>query len=119
MWARVSRWIIAASIGVVMSSVGCAGKPPAEPATQVRRPLVADDSVVHAFDTRLETRLVDRLELDYFLRDRDIRIDVVDGVVDLSGEVWTPLEKQRAGDLVRHVTGVIDVANHLDIRPPQ
>ena len=64
----------------------------------VDSPSCADDSLVQAFDTRLEVRLVDRLELDNFLRDRDIQVEVVDGVVDLTGQVWTPLEKQRAED---------------------
>jgi osmotically-inducible protein OsmY len=85
----------------------------------VRQPIVADDSLVHAFDTRLEMRLADRLELDSFLRDRDIQIEVVDGVVNITGEVWTPLEKQRVGDLIRNVAGVIDVANELAVRPPE
>ena len=86
---------------------------------QVRQPIVEDDSLVHAFDTRLEMRLVDRLELDTFLRDRDIQVEVVDGVVNITGEVWTPLEKQRVGDLIRNVAGVIDVANDLVVRPPE
>jgi osmotically-inducible protein OsmY len=118
MWTWATRWLIAALIGSAMTTIGCGQAKPVE-SVRVRQPIVADDSVVHAFDTKLETRLVDRLELDSFLRDRDIRIQVVDGVVGLTGEVWTPLEKERAGDLMRHVTGVIDVANHLDIRPPQ
>lgn len=84
----------------------------------MRQPIVADDSLTHAFDTRLEMRLVDRLELDNFLRDREIELDVADGVVNITGEVWTPLEKQRVSELVRHVAGGLDVANHLDVRPP-
>jgi osmotically-inducible protein OsmY len=66
----------------------------------------------------MEARVVDRLELDNFLRDRDIRVRVIDGIVNIRGEVWTPLEKERAGDLLRRVPGVIDVANELAIRPP-
>jgi osmotically-inducible protein OsmY len=84
-----------------------------------RQPVVADNSVAHAFDTSIEMRLVDRLELDNFLRDRDIRVHVTDGVVSIAGEVWTPLERERAGEIVRHVPGVIDVVNELDIRPPR
>jgi hypothetical protein len=118
-WMRTARWVTAALLASAMTTVGCRRETvkPAEPARS-RQPIVADD-VAHAFDTRLEMRLVDRLELDNFLRDRDIRVQVVDGVVDITGEVWTPLEKQRAGDLVRQIAGVIDVANHLDIRPPE
>ena len=101
-----------------MTTIGCSRPIATAEATRPREPIVADDSLAHAFDTRLEMRLVDRLELDNFLRDRDIQVQVADGVVSITGEVWTPLEKERAGDLVRHVAGVIDVANHLDVRPP-
>ena len=120
MWTRATRWMVAALIGSAMTTVGCTkvrARAADEPRHE-RQPIVADDSLVHAFDTRVETRLIDRLELDNFLRDRDIRVQVIDGVVNITGEVWTPLERQRAGDLVRHVAGVIDVANHLDVRPP-
>jgi osmotically-inducible protein OsmY len=102
-----------------MTTIGCAKPIEADEPVRPRQPIVADDSLVHAFDTRLEMRLVDRLELDTFLRDRDIYVEVADGVVNITGEVWTPLEKQRVGDLIRNVAGVIDVANHLDVRPPE
>ena len=119
MLTRVTRWAIAAFVGSVFSAIGCTSSPvekaELEPAQQV---LVADD-VVHALDTSLESRLVDRLELDTFLRDRDIRVRVVDGVVQLTGEVWTPLEKVRVGELVRGVAGVVSVDNELDIHSPR
>lgn len=118
MWTRATRWMVAALIGSAMTTVGCAKARAADEPRHERQPIVADDSLVHAFDTRVETRLIDRLELDNFLRDRDIHVQVIDGVVNITGAVWTPLEKQRAGDLVRQVAGVIDVANHLDVRPP-
>lgn len=119
MWTRATRWVVAGLIGSAMTAVGCTRERPADEPTLTRRPIVADESLVYAFDSRLETRLVDRLELDNFLREREIHVEVVDGVVDLTGEVWTPLEKQRAADLIRNVAGVIDVANHLDVRPPE
>jgi osmotically-inducible protein OsmY len=119
MWMRATRWTVAALIGSAMTTVGCTKARPVEEPRPLRVPIVADDSVTHAFDTRLEMRLLDRLELDNFLRDRDIHVEVVDGVVNITGEVWTPLEKQRAGDLVRHIAGVVDVANDLDVRPPE
>lgn len=118
MWTRAARWTMAVLIGSAMTT-GCTRARAMDEPVRTRHPIVADDSVVAAFDTRLETRLLDRLELDNFLRDREIRVAVIDGTVNLTGEVWTPLEKQRASDLVRHVAGVIDVANHLDVRPPE
>lgn len=91
----------------------------ADEPVRARVPIVADDSLVHAFDTQLEMRLIDRIELDAFLRERDIDVEVVDGLVNIRGEVWTPLEKQRVGDLVRSVAGVIEVANDVVVRPPE
>ena len=116
---RVTRWVIAALIASAMTAVGCTQRAerPADPTPRV--PIVADDSLIHALDTSVEMRAVDRLELDTLLRDRDIFIEVIDGVVVIGGEVWTPLEKQRVGNLVRSVAGMIDVANELDIRPPR
>ena len=119
MWMRATRWAIAALIGSAMTTIGCARPIDADEPVRPRQPIVADDSLVHAFDTRLEMRLIDRIDLDTFLRDRDIYVDVMDGTVNISGEVWTPLEKQRAGDLVRNVPGVIDVTNDLVVRPPE
>ena len=120
MLTRVIRWAIAAAIGSAFAAVGCSAPRPAPPrTTDYQRPVLADDSVVHALDIDLETRLVDRLELDNFLRDRDIRVHVVDGVVEITGDVWTPLEKERVGELVRRVAGMIDVSNDLAVHSPR
>jgi hypothetical protein len=118
MWIRATRWAVAALIGSAMTTIGC-GRPVVadEPRTS-RRPVVADDSLSHAFETHLELRLIDRLELDSFLRERDIQIAVEDGVVYVSGEVWTALEKRRVSEMFRHVAGVIEVSNELEVRPP-
>jgi osmotically-inducible protein OsmY len=119
MLVRSTRWVIAALVALSALAVGCArpGRASQLPHGQVL--LTEDRSVVHAFDTDIESRLLDRLELDHFLRDRDIRIHVVDGTVSVTGEVWTPLEKARVSELVRGIAGVIDVENELDIHPPE
>lgn len=116
MWMRATRWAVAALIGSAMTTIGCARPTPVVEA-EMREPVVADE-VVHAFEDSLELRVLDRLELDNFLRDRDIRVEVFDGVVSLTGEVWTPLEKQRVADMLRLIPGVVDVENDLAIRPP-
>ena len=74
---------------------------------------------MHAFDTDITVRLLDRLELDHFLRERDIHLQVVDGTVNVTGEVWTPLEKARVSEMIRGVAGVVEVDNELDIHPPR
>ena len=116
MWTRATRWAIAALIGSAMTTIGCSDRP--RQSQGVTRQAVVADDVVHAFDTNMELRVIDRLELDNFLRDRAIRVQVVDGVVSLTGEVWTALEKERAAEVLRRVPGVIDVANDLTVRPP-
>jgi hypothetical protein len=118
MWTRATRWAVAALIGSAMTAIGCTKARVVDDTPRAREPVVADESLVHAFDTQLEMRVLDRIELDNFLRHRDIQLEVSDGVVNLTGEVWTPLEKERAGHLIRNVAGVIDVANHLAVRPP-
>ena len=119
MWMRAARWVVAALIGSAMTTIGCSRERPEDRIVKPRVPVVADDSLVQAFDANIEMRLIDRIELDTFLRDRDIRVHVDDGHVSLTGQVWTPLEKERVTSLVRHVPGVIDVTNDLDIQPPE
>lgn len=101
-----------------MTAIGCASPTEEVRDPALRVPIVSDDSLVHALDTSVEMRAVDRPELDTLLRDREIYIDVVDGMVIIAGDVWTPLEKERVGNLVRSVAGMIDVVNELDVRPP-
>jgi osmotically-inducible protein OsmY len=115
---RTTRWIFAAIAAIAFTAGGCARARAHEEPLHTPARVTADDSLVHAFDTQMEVRLLDRLELDNFLRERDIRVRVVDGAVSLSGAVWTPLERERVAELIRGVPGVIDVANDLDIRPP-
>lgn len=101
-----------------MTTVGC-GRPIAPDESQrARAPIVADDSLTHAFDTRLEARILDRLELDHLLRDREIHIEVDDGVVHVTGEVWTALEKRRVSEVFRNIPGVLHVANELEVTLP-
>jgi hypothetical protein len=119
MLTRVARWAVAAFIGSAFSAIGCTSRPVERAELRpAQRLAVADESVVHALDTNLESRLVDRLELDTFLRERDIRVRVVDGVVQLTGEVWTPLERERVGELVRSVAGVVAVDNEIEVHSP-
>ena len=120
MLLRFTRWIVAAIVAFTTIAVGCA-RPQrnAEHLVADRRvPITEDRSIVHAFDTQMEVRLIDRLELDHVLRNRSIHLRVVDGTVSVTGEVWTALEKARVSELLHGIAGVIDVANDLDIRPP-
>jgi len=68
-----------------------------------------DDSLI-ASELRLD------LTNDYLLGDRDIDVNVHDGVATLSGSVETPYERQHAGEVAHRVLGVREVVN--DIRLP-
>jgi BON domain len=116
---RTTRWIVAAILAFTVASGGCARSHADTPVGHARTPVNSDPSLVHAFDTQMEMRVLDRLELDNFLRDRDIRLQVDDGNVSITGEVWTSLEKERVSELIRSVPGVIDVSNDLVVRPPR
>lgn len=119
MWTRATRWGIAALIGSAMPTVGCMGPPTdARFGEPEHKPIVAEESLTHALETGVALRVIDRLELDHSLRYRDIQIELIDGVIRLTGEVWSVSEKQRATDLVRSVAGITDVLNGLAIRPP-
>ena len=117
MWMRATRWTVAALIGSAMTTIGC-GRPAADEPRRASDPTIADDNLTHAFDTRLEVRLLDHLEPDHLLRNREIRIKVADGLVSITGEVWTPLGKRR-GSALRNGAGVVDVASQLEVRPPR
>lgn len=127
MWMRATRWGVAALIGSAMTAIGCGQSPtnprdyptPAGSDRSFRQPLVADPSLTHALDTSIEMRVEDRLELDNFLRDRDIRIEVIDGMVIVIGEVWSAWERDRVGALVRNVAGMVEVVNELVVRTPR
>lgn len=118
MWLQATRWTVAALVGSAMTTVGCSQVGAADEPSRPRQPIVADESLVHAFDGDIDMRVRDRIQLDHFLRDREIHVEVTDGIVRVTGVVWTPLEKQRVGDLLRSVPGVIDVANDVVVRPP-
>jgi hypothetical protein len=118
MRASSRRWIVAIGVACAMTSVGCRQPRPDRRAHHVPTRATEDASLSHAFDTQMELRVLDRLQLDNFLRDREIRLYVIDGTVKMTGEVRTPLERERAGELVRAVPGVVDVSNSLTVRPP-
>ncbi len=120
MFFRLTRWTVGFLVACAMTSVGCGRTARAhEPiAPRAVTPISEDDSVVHAFDTEMAVRLLDRLELDRSLRNRNIRLHLVDGTVSVMGDVWSSDEKARVTELIRGVPGVTDVANDLDIRPP-
>ncbi len=64
-------------------------------------------------DGEVRALLVDQLRDDPFTRKEDIRVEVHDGVVTLSGEVSSSVARRAADDDAWATPGVNDVENHL------
>lgn len=71
-----------------------------------------------ASDSWIRAQVGTKLTMDPEVRRRwSIDIDVVDGVVTLSGSVKSTEDKAEAEDLARKTEGVRDVINELDVVP--
>jgi hyperosmotically inducible protein len=68
------------------------------------------------FDGQITDRLDEMLDNDPVLRERDVNIQVTNGMVAITGEVRTAEEKNTVEHIVRTAPGVKDVANGLQIR---
>jgi len=68
------------------------------------------------FDGQITDRLDEMLDSDPVLRERDVNIEVANGMVAITGEVRTADEKNKVEQLVKAAPGVKDVANGLQVR---
>lgn len=57
------------------------------------------------------------LELDVWVDETKISVETIDGVVFLRGTVNSRIEKQEAENDARWMAGVVDVVNHLIVKP--
>ena len=67
----------------------------------------------HRSDGRIREDVSDRLSDDPYIDATDVRIEVADGNVILSGRVGSRASKRRAADLAESVRGVTNVENRL------
>lgn len=67
-------------------------------------------------DNRIKDRLISAFRRDPYLTGYEIRINVVNGIVDLNGMVDTSFEKLQAHDVTSRVKGVINVDNNLIVK---
>ena len=68
------------------------------------------------FDGQITDRLDEMLDSGPVLRERDVNVQVTNGMVAITGEVRTADEKNKVEQLVRTAPGVNDVVNRLQIR---
>jgi osmotically-inducible protein OsmY len=68
-------------------------------------------------DGRIRSAIDEVLDRDTALQNRDIDIEVTNGVVTVKGDVRTEGEKARVSEIVRAAPGVKDIANALVVTP--
>ena len=66
-------------------------------------------------DTPLDDRVMTALEGNPHLLRRNLRFETNEGRVILRGVVGTYYQKQMAQEAVRHVAGVQEIANELEV----
>ena len=96
---------------IATAVVGTSGRVLNELTVESLNGRTADD-----FDGQITDRLDEMLDSDPVLRERDVNVDVTNGMVAITGEVRTADEKNRVEQLVKTAPGVKDVANGLQIR---
>jgi len=66
-------------------------------------------------DTPLDDRVLTALERNPYLARRNLRFETDRGRVILRGVVGTYFQKQMAQEAVRHIDGVDEIANELEV----
>lgn len=99
---------------VAVAAVGTSGRVLNELTVVGLNDETADDIDDEILDTLDRT-----IDEDPILRERDINLDVANGMVTIKGEVRSAEEKNRVGQLVRSAPGVKEVANALKINRDQ
>ena len=84
---------------------GCAGQPAQRTASQYEK------------DLRLAERVQTALEESPVYKFPDVRVNVYDSTVQLSGFVATKAQRKYASDVANRVSGVARVENDLIIKP--
>ena len=74
-----------------------------------------NDATAGDFDRDIQKSVDKMIDNDPTLKQRDINVEVVNGMVTIKGEVRSADEKTRAGEIARAAPGVKDVANGLQI----
>lgn len=63
----------------------------------------------------LDDRVLTALERNPYLNNRNLRFETEQGRVTLRGVVKTYFQKQMAQEAIRHVDGVSEIANELEV----
>jgi osmotically-inducible protein OsmY len=74
-----------------------------------------DEDAVEDRDAEIQDQLTTLVEQDPQLREREIAVEVQNGVVTLKGDVQSNQERTKVEQLVRQLDGVRQVANGLQV----
>jgi osmotically-inducible protein OsmY len=97
---------------VAAAAVGTSGRVLNELTVEGLNGDTADD-----LDGRIEGVLDRMIDDDPVLRERDINLEISNGVVTVKGEVRSAQERNRVTQIVKAAPGVKDFANALEIKP--
>lgn len=104
-----TSWRVLVCAGLVLAAglgfSGCAGRPAQRTASQYEN------------DTRLAEKIQTALEASPVYKFPDVRVNVYDSTVQLSGFVATKGQRKYAADVANHVSGVARVENDLIVKP--
>jgi osmotically-inducible protein OsmY len=76
-----------------------------------------NDRTAASLDDDIKDNLDKMIDNDPTLKQRDINFEVVNSMVTIKGDVRSPDEKNRVGEMTKAAPGVKDVANGLQIEP--
>jgi hyperosmotically inducible protein len=97
--------LLLGSAGIAFNA-GCSSS-----ATNRSTGAVIDDSAITA-------KVKGSFVQDDVVKAMDVKVDTYNGVVQLSGFVETSVQKTRAEQIARGVSGVRDVTNNIQLTPP-
>jgi hyperosmotically inducible protein len=75
-----------------------------------------ETSGAYVDDTVVTTRIKTKFAEDPTVSAMAIKVETMKGVVQLSGYAKSPVEKNKAEELARSISGVVDVRNDIIVR---
>jgi hyperosmotically inducible protein len=109
--ARRRALVLGALIAV--GAAGCTNQPPA-PTTYAGTHQERSASQ-EVSDAALSARIKSSFAMDSLVKARDIKVDVMRGVVTLTGTVNSAAERDKAIAIARDTKGVVEVKSHLRV----
>lgn len=108
MQTNPKQLILAAGLAITVACAGLAGCASEDRTAGTR----LDD---HMTERRIKKELADAPAYKF----DGVRVDVYDGIAQLSGFVDTPEQKQYAGKITSQVAGVREVLDGISVKPPE